>query len=484
MAQSLADFIERLRLSTTLILPLEAVRKTFAVLSSRSMRRTHAATVLVEEMVSDRVPVVVVDSLGVWHGLRFSADGRDPGLPVNVLGGRHGDAPLEECSTGTAADRAVDENQSLVLDVSLLSTSAARRVVQELAAHILSRRPRALHLVLDEADTLVPERVEGTSDPIIELLRSRGARGVGVTLVSQHPALVNPAILAEAEVLIAARMLGADDRNAIARWIEYHANPSADRGLIESLESLAPNEAWFWSPAWLGTIRRVRIRHRATYDGLVDVRKGALRPPQSYAAEVELRRLLTRLGSTESATRSEDNAVKARPPAPVALLMPEGDLASIEHLTKLMVDVAQRLATAVAQLCASSAPAPSAFSSSPAVEPPAPPDDERQRELGRGRRVERLVLTSEEKLALQRYAQDYRVSPVLAERARIVLACAEGRLNGDVARELKISIQMVGKWRRQFVQRRLDGLSSVARRLPSESIVSSGSRRTTPKTRP
>lgn len=91
--------------------------------------------------------------------------------------------------------------------------------------------------------------------------------------------------------------------------------------------------------------------------------------------------------------------------------------------------------------------------------------------LGRG------VLSSDEKRALQRYAQDYRVSPVLAVRARIVLACAEGRLNGDVARELNVSIRVVGKWRRQFVEHRLEGLSFNAHRLPSESRISSVSRR-------
>jgi hypothetical protein len=161
----------------------------------------------------------------------------------------------------------------------------------------------------------------------------------------------------------------------------------------------------------------------------------------------------------------------------MAPVMPEGDLASVEHLAKLLVDVAQRLAVAVAQLRPSSAPAPSASSSSPALEPRAASGDERQREPRRGRPVERLVLTPDETLALQRYAQDYHVSPMLAERARIVLACAEGRLNGAVARELKISIQTVGKWRREFVEHRLEGLSFDARRPPSHSRVSSSSRR-------
>jgi transposase len=47
-------------------------------------------------------------------------------------------------------------------------------------------------------------------------------------------------------------------------------------------------------------------------------------------------------------------------------------------------------------------------------------------------------------------------------RARIVLLCADGRLNGDVATELGTSIQMVGRWRRRFVQGRLSGLKNLS----------------------
>jgi transposase len=43
----------------------------------------------------------------------------------------------------------------------------------------------------------------------------------------------------------------------------------------------------------------------------------------------------------------------------------------------------------------------------------------------------------------------------------MVLGCASGKLNGDVAKELKTTIQTVGKWRARFVELRLDGLADV-----------------------
>jgi transposase len=46
----------------------------------------------------------------------------------------------------------------------------------------------------------------------------------------------------------------------------------------------------------------------------------------------------------------------------------------------------------------------------------------------------------------------------LALRARIVLACATGATNQAVAKDLEVTGTTVGKWRRRFVEKRLEGL--------------------------
>src|ERR1700683_4853465 len=45
-----------------------------------------------------------------------------------------------------------------------------------------------------------------------------------------------------------------------------------------------------------------------------------------------------------------------------------------------------------------------------------------------------------------------------ADRARIILACAEGTSNAEVARELGVAVKSVSKWRRKFAGQRLAGL--------------------------
>lgn len=80
-----------------------------------------------------------------------------------------------------------------------------------------------------------------------------------------------------------------------------------------------------------------------------------------------------------------------------------------------------------------------------------------------GRRLAPLVLSDEERSELKALAARRKTAQALAFRARIVLACAEGGENKDVAAQLDVDRATVGKWRRRFVERRLDGLHDEPR---------------------
>jgi len=75
-----------------------------------------------------------------------------------------------------------------------------------------------------------------------------------------------------------------------------------------------------------------------------------------------------------------------------------------------------------------------------------------------GRPKQALILTDEERDRLQSLAHRARSQPAPARRARVVLACAEGLDNKTVARKLRSSLGMVGKWRSRFLKSRLEGL--------------------------
>src|SRR5262245_35996252 len=75
-----------------------------------------------------------------------------------------------------------------------------------------------------------------------------------------------------------------------------------------------------------------------------------------------------------------------------------------------------------------------------------------------GRPTTPLVLSDEERVTLTRWSRRAKSAQVLAMRARIILACAEGASNTDVAAALGVHLSTVGKWRRRFLKLRLDGL--------------------------
>jgi transposase len=75
-----------------------------------------------------------------------------------------------------------------------------------------------------------------------------------------------------------------------------------------------------------------------------------------------------------------------------------------------------------------------------------------------GRPIALLRITESERETLDRWSRRPTTAQALAQRARIILACAEEKTNTVVAAELGVTKQMVGKWRARFVEQRLDGL--------------------------
>src|SRR5437660_10501754 len=75
-----------------------------------------------------------------------------------------------------------------------------------------------------------------------------------------------------------------------------------------------------------------------------------------------------------------------------------------------------------------------------------------------GRPKQPLTITEEERERLESLAHRARSQALLARRARVVLACSEGLDNQLVARKLRCSVSMVGKWRARFLKGRLEGL--------------------------
>jgi transposase len=86
------------------------------------------------------------------------------------------------------------------------------------------------------------------------------------------------------------------------------------------------------------------------------------------------------------------------------------------------------------------------------------------------RRMAELVLSEAERTELKQLSSRRKTAQALALRARIVLECARGLENQEVEASLGVAKNTVGKWRRRFVERRMDGLHDEPRSGAPRSI--------------
>jgi transposase len=75
-----------------------------------------------------------------------------------------------------------------------------------------------------------------------------------------------------------------------------------------------------------------------------------------------------------------------------------------------------------------------------------------------GRPPAEVILTAQERAQLERWSRRAKSSQALALRCKIVLGCADGMSNKDIAVELRVHPTTVTKWRTRFIAKRLDGL--------------------------
>ena len=78
--------------------------------------------------------------------------------------------------------------------------------------------------------------------------------------------------------------------------------------------------------------------------------------------------------------------------------------------------------------------------------------------MRRGRPIDPISLTRDERETLERWARRPKTAQALAQRARIVLLCGAGATITAVAAQVGVTRQTAGRWRHRFLQRRVDGL--------------------------
>lgn len=299
------------KIAKQLSLPVEAVTQAFAILGRRGSGKTNTAVVMAEEMLRSNFPIVVLDPLGVWWGLRSNAAGTGDGFPVVIFGGDHADVPLEPTGGKLVADFVVSERVPVILDLFKFGENDMRRFVADFAVQFYKTNKLAIHWFVDEADEFAPQSPNGGPGAAClgamqNIVRRGRSKGIGVTLITQRSAVLSKSVLTQTECLIAMQTTGPHDLRAIDEWIKYHGTQEERAVIMRSLSKLQLGDAWVYSPAWLKVLEQVHIRARTTFDSSSTPKPGEARREPKRVADVDLARIEKQMVATVEAAKAND----------------------------------------------------------------------------------------------------------------------------------------------------------------------------------
>jgi hypothetical protein len=246
-------------------LPADLGDKKIALVAQSKKGKTYGLGVILEELCKAKRPFIATDPANNLWGLRVRPDGSPSGLPVVVIGGPHGDIPIEKDAGERVAEALLATPQCAVIDLSMESQGAKRRFMTAFAERLMRTRcPHPLPIFLEEAPDLIPQKALGPQIAICKAAVSKlatigGNFGYGVFPATQRPATIDKDVLSQCEALIVMGMTHAADRQTVADWVDAKDIGGRVDAMFAELGSLQPGEAWLW---WPGEERFERFTFR------------------------------------------------------------------------------------------------------------------------------------------------------------------------------------------------------------------------------
>jgi hypothetical protein len=283
-------------------IPDEALDEDIAILGRKGGGKSYTAKGIVERLLDMGRRVLVLDPLGVWAGLRTSADGERPGYGIAIFGGLHGDLPLEPAAAEPLARIIAAENLPAVIDLSELSKSAQQSFLLKFLHELRRANHEALTVVLEEADVFSPQQPQGDDSKAlhaeIDWIARRGRfRGFRLLTITQRPARLSKDVLTQANMLIMHRLPSPQDQSAGLDWITSNGDLGKAKLVKDSLGSLKVGEAWVLAqqPHMLERTSFPRIK---TLDTSATPKAGETRVEPKTLAQVDVSAIREALSQT------------------------------------------------------------------------------------------------------------------------------------------------------------------------------------------
>jgi len=286
------------------------------------VHNSNTASVVIERLLDQGFPVLVVDIDGEYYGLKEEYEilhaGADEECDIQV-GPEHAER---------IAALALEQNVPIILDISsFLDESEARTLLTEVAKQLFAKEKKLKQpflLVVEEVHEWIPEG--GGLDECGRMLIKIGKRGrkhgLGIAGISQRPADVKKDFITQCDWLVWHRLTWQNDTQVVRRVL--------DADYAEAVEDLDDGEGFLMTD-WAEDVRRVQFDRKETFDagatpGLDDFERPELKSVSSDLVseleqisekeaqrEDEIERLRSRLQAREERIRElEEELAEAR----------------------------------------------------------------------------------------------------------------------------------------------------------------------------
>ncbi|TKX81112.1 helicase HerA domain-containing protein [Halorubrum sp. SD626R] len=219
--------------------------------------KSNTASVVIENLLSNGFPVMIVDTDGEYYGLKEEYEilhaGADDECDI-VVSPEHAEK---------IADLALEQNVPIILDVSgYLEEETANELLLEVVRHLFAKEKRLKKpflLVVEECHEYIPEGggMDETGKMLIKVGKRGRKHGLGVVGISQRPADVKKDFITQCDWLCWHRLTWDNDTKVVGRILgSKYAN---------AVEDLGDGEAFLMTD-WDESIRRIQFHRKETFD--------------------------------------------------------------------------------------------------------------------------------------------------------------------------------------------------------------------------
>jgi len=219
--------------------------------------KSNTASVVIENLLSNGFPVMIVDTDGEYYGLKEEYEilhaGADDECDI-VVSPEHAEK---------LANLALEQNVPIILDVSgYLEEETANELLLEVVKQLFAKEKRMKKpflLVVEECHEYIPEGggMDETGKMLIKVGKRGRKHGLGIVGISQRPADVKKDFITQCDWLCWHRLTWDNDTKVVGRILGSK--------YASAVEDLGDGEAFLMTD-WDESIRRIQFHRKETFD--------------------------------------------------------------------------------------------------------------------------------------------------------------------------------------------------------------------------